>query len=116
MVERVTLKESRSLDMRSQGMRGERVRGRGWKDAGLGSCYLRHPRHVNGEEWEAIEICAVVPRSRVQLSPGLPRSARTSGAATTMSLTSSSSVPHPSFSFGGKSGTTVCTVAFQKMA
>nr|XP_019048758.1 hypothetical protein I302_02532 [Kwoniella bestiolae CBS 10118]OCF27688.1 hypothetical protein I302_02532 [Kwoniella bestiolae CBS 10118] len=27
----------------------------------------------------------------------------------------SSSVPHPSFSFGGKSGTTVCTVAFKKV-
>ncbi|WVF65954.1 hypothetical protein IAT40_000692 [Kwoniella sp. CBS 6097] len=26
-----------------------------------------------------------------------------------------SSVPHPSFSFGGKTGTTVCTVAFQKV-
>ncbi|WWC99205.1 hypothetical protein V866_006100 [Kwoniella sp. B9012] len=26
-----------------------------------------------------------------------------------------SSVPHPSFSFGGKSGTTVCTVAFKKV-
>ncbi|KAK8845596.1 hypothetical protein IAR55_006312 [Kwoniella newhampshirensis] len=28
----------------------------------------------------------------------------------------SSSVPHPSFAFGGKAGTTVCTVAFQKVA
>jgi hypothetical protein len=28
--------------------------------------------------------------------------------------TLSSAVPHRSFSFGGKSGTTVCTVAFQK--
>jgi hypothetical protein len=27
---------------------------------------------------------------------------------------SSSSVPHPSFSFGGKQGTTLCTVAFCK--
>ncbi|WWC85865.1 uncharacterized protein L201_000732 [Kwoniella dendrophila CBS 6074] len=27
-----------------------------------------------------------------------------------------SSVPHPSFSFGGKSGTTVCTVAFKKVS
>ncbi|WWD22544.1 hypothetical protein CI109_107037 [Kwoniella shandongensis] len=26
-----------------------------------------------------------------------------------------SSVPHPSFAFGGKTGTTVCTVAFQKL-
>lgn len=29
-------------------------------------------------------------------------------------LTFHSSVPHPSFSFGGKTGSTVCTVAFQK--
>ncbi|WVQ93586.1 hypothetical protein IAU59_000661 [Kwoniella sp. CBS 9459] len=27
-----------------------------------------------------------------------------------------SSVPHPSFSFGGKTGTTVCTVAFKKVS
>ena len=28
----------------------------------------------------------------------------------------SSSVPHPSFTFGGKAGSTVCTVAFQRLA
>ena len=28
---------------------------------------------------------------------------------------SSSSIPHPSYTFGGKSGTVVCTVAFQKV-
>ncbi|GMK58327.1 hypothetical protein CspeluHIS016_0503590 [Cutaneotrichosporon spelunceum] len=31
-----------------------------------------------------------------------------------LGLTFHSSVPHPSFSFGGKTGQTVCTVAFQK--
>ncbi|KGB78199.1 hypothetical protein CNBG_3761 [Cryptococcus deuterogattii R265] len=31
-----------------------------------------------------------------------------------LNLTFHSSVPHPTFSFGGKKGSTVCTVAFQK--
>lgn len=35
-------------------------------------------------------------------------------SALTSGLSFHSSVPHPSFSFGGKTGQTVCTVAFQK--